>query len=308
MDTDNPDGPDTSVEDRLSAFYTPEAAEEAVETQEPEQEATEEVVEDESQDEVTEDATEEPEKNEPNDPAHLRALVTRKTMEAATVAKAAHDRLQYAEAREQFASQLVVEIAEVKSLEAQLKQYEGIDLGQLYATDPGSALRLRDQRDDLRRQVEQKQSALAQKGRQLDHVQKQHYEQQWKFAVDGAKQRIGQFTPGEDMAMLKQVQELGFTEEEIRGRYADPRILHALYKAAKWDTLQAGKGKVVVSSATEAREAIGLSQSQFASLLGVSVRTLQGWEQGRKQPSGAARTLLAIARDNPKAVLAVSVR
>lgn len=72
--------------------------------------------------------------------------------------------------------------------------------------------------------------------------------------------------------------------------------------------MQAGKGKVVVSSATEAREAIGLSQSQFASLLGVSVRTLQGWEQGRKQPSGAARTLLAIARDNPKAVLAVSVR
>ncbi len=72
--------------------------------------------------------------------------------------------------------------------------------------------------------------------------------------------------------------------------------------------MQAGKGKVVVSSATEARQATGLSQSQFASLLGVSVRTLQGWEQGRKQPSGAARTLLAIARDKPKAVLAVSAR
>lgn len=70
--------------------------------------------------------------------------------------------------------------------------------------------------------------------------------------------------------------------------------------------MQAGKGKVVVSSAAEAREAMGLSQSQFASLLGVSVRTLQGWEQGRKQPSGAARTLLAIASTNPKAVLAVA--
>ena len=72
--------------------------------------------------------------------------------------------------------------------------------------------------------------------------------------------------------------------------------------------MKAGKGKVVVSSATQAREATGLSQSQFASLLGVSVRTLQGWEQGRKQPSGAARTLLAIARTNPKAVLAVSTK
>ena len=70
--------------------------------------------------------------------------------------------------------------------------------------------------------------------------------------------------------------------------------------------LKAGKGQVVVSPAVEARSKTGLSQSQFAALLGVSVRTLQGWEQGRKQPSGAARTLLAIARTNPKAVLAVS--
>jgi putative transcriptional regulator len=70
--------------------------------------------------------------------------------------------------------------------------------------------------------------------------------------------------------------------------------------------MKAGKVRVVHTPATEARERTGLSQSQFARLLGVSVRTLQGWEQGRKQPSGAARTLLAIAQTNPKALLAVA--
>lgn len=70
--------------------------------------------------------------------------------------------------------------------------------------------------------------------------------------------------------------------------------------------MKAGKGTVVYSPAAVAREKTGLSQSQFAVLLGVSVRTLQSWEQGRKQPSGAARTLLAIARKNPKALLSAA--
>ena len=51
------------------------------------------------------------------------------------------------------------------------------------------------------------------------------------------------------------------------------------------------------------RAKTGLSQSAFAQLLGVSVRTLQEWEQGRRAPSGPARTLLSIAYRNPKALL-----
>lgn len=70
--------------------------------------------------------------------------------------------------------------------------------------------------------------------------------------------------------------------------------------------MKAGQVRVVSSPVIEARNKTGLSQSQFAALMGVSVRTLQGWEQGRKQPSGAARTLLAIASSNPKALLAVA--
>jgi putative transcriptional regulator len=49
-----------------------------------------------------------------------------------------------------------------------------------------------------------------------------------------------------------------------------------------------------------ARGATGLSQAAFAKLLGVSVRTLQEWEQGRKVPSGAAATLLKVATRHPE--------
>ena len=59
-------------------------------------------------------------------------------------------------------------------------------------------------------------------------------------------------------------------------------------------------------SVASVRERTGLSQSRFAELLGVSVRTLQEWEQGRRAPSGAARTLLLIAQKNPSALLEVA--
>lgn len=51
-----------------------------------------------------------------------------------------------------------------------------------------------------------------------------------------------------------------------------------------------------------ARAGTGLSQSQFAELMGVSIRTLQDWEAGRRQPSGAAQTLLRIAATHPRIV------
>jgi len=66
-------------------------------------------------------------------------------------------------------------------------------------------------------------------------------------------------------------------------------------------------GRVInVPSVAMIRERTGLSQARFAQLLGVSVRTLQEWEQGRRTPSGAARTLLEIAHKNPKALVDVA--
>lgn len=64
--------------------------------------------------------------------------------------------------------------------------------------------------------------------------------------------------------------------------------------------------QVEVPSAADARARVGLSQSQFATLLGVSVRTLQNWEQGRSQPSGAAQTLIRVAMTAPQVLRAVA--
>ncbi len=73
------------------------------------------------------------------------------------------------------------------------------------------------------------------------------------------------------------------------------------------DLKQGNTGRILnVPPVAKIRQKTGLSQSKFASLLGVSVRTLQDWEQGRRIPSGAARTLLLIANKNPLALLEVA--
>ena len=51
------------------------------------------------------------------------------------------------------------------------------------------------------------------------------------------------------------------------------------------------------------RRRLGMTQPEFAQLIGVSVATLRNWEQGRRQPHGPARALLKVVAKNPKAVL-----
>lgn len=71
--------------------------------------------------------------------------------------------------------------------------------------------------------------------------------------------------------------------------------------------IKAGGGKryVVFSPAKIAavRGGMALSQSAFASLMGVSVRTLQEWEQGRRKPTGPAAALLRVAAHHPDALV-----
>jgi putative transcriptional regulator len=51
------------------------------------------------------------------------------------------------------------------------------------------------------------------------------------------------------------------------------------------------------------RERIGLTQTDFSQMIGVSIRTLQNWEQGRREPEGPAKALLRVVERNPQAVL-----
>ena len=52
------------------------------------------------------------------------------------------------------------------------------------------------------------------------------------------------------------------------------------------------------------RKQLNKSQSEFALMIGVSLSTLQNWEQGRRRPEGPARALLKVAAENPELVAA----
>lgn len=92
------------------------------------------------------------------------------------------------------------------------------------------------------------------------------------------------------------------TEKELQKRDAKRDLGAELLESVR--QMKAGRAgkthKVAILPVVSARMKSGLPQSAFAKLLGVSVRTLQDWEQGRREPSGAAKTLIAIAERRPE--------
>ncbi len=99
------------------------------------------------------------------------------------------------------------------------------------------------------------------------------------------------------------------TEKELKKRDAERDLGAELLESVT--QMKAGRTsrihKVEVSPVVSARIKSGLSQTDFAKLLGVSVRTLQDWEQGRRQPSGAAKTLIAIAERRPDVLKEIAI-
>lgn len=269
MATDNPDGPVQSMEERvLSALNLdgPEVAEEQ-QSEQQQQDAEQTAQAPESQDYTEDEASDErPEaaagvvEVQADDgtvhkvPAALKDAFlrhqdySRKTEDAAVLAKQAQDRIHYAEAREQFVSSVIEEVTQLKALESQLKSFDGVDIGAMYASDPGTALRLRDQRDELRRQIDGLKQAISVKARQADEMTQMHRAKQWEMAVEQAKRRLGPLSREDDVAMARQVQDMGFRPEELQGRFADPRFLQLVFKAAKWDSVMKGKDKAIATA------------------------------------------------------------
>ncbi len=83
---------------------------------------------------------------------------------------------------------------------------------------------------------------------------------------------------------------------------AERDVWHEVLEGVKEIRAGGGKRRKVepTSDVVRVRLKSGLTQAQFASVLGVSKRTLEQWEQGRREPSGAARTLLKIAERHPE--------
>lgn len=98
------------------------------------------------------------------------------------------------------------------------------------------------------------------------------------------------------------------SEKELRARDAKRDLGQELLQSVReMKTGRRGRThRVKVSPIVAARAKTELSQAQFARLLGVSVRTLQDWEQGRREPSGAAKTLIRIAARRPDVLRALA--
>jgi len=97
--------------------------------------------------------------------------------------------------------------------------------------------------------------------------------------------------------MISKTEEKTLDQHEA-WRNIGPELLDAV------DEIRAGRGRRYVvepkTAVARARVKTGLSQARFAALLGVSRRTLEQWEQGRREPSGAAKTLIRIAELRPE--------
>lgn len=241
MDT-NPDvevADESTVDERLARIFEP-----------PEPEAPEEDTP--KAEETSEEEAPEAEKTEPEDeaeevefkgktyrvPKEIKAALvsdqdaTSKQQEVTSLRKIVDDKAQYLEAREQLMAAAYQDAAEYRALQLQRAQYENLDWSALYGADPGQALKLRDQRDNLQQQIVQKERELNAKLQAQEQARSQHVTKQMELGRAELVRRVGSITDTDRQATLQQAVSLGFTEGEL-AQMSDARVMHALVELAR---------------------------------------------------------------------------
>jgi len=165
---------------------------------------------------------------------------TRKTQEVAQQRRTVEDRAQYLDAREHILQNTFQEAAELQSTAKQLEQYAALDWNALIADDPQQAMRLSIARQELQAKVAQKQQAVQSLIANAEAARSQHLAKQQDLGRVELQRRVGALSETDRKRTYEQGVALGYTDQEM-STIADPRIMHALYKAAQWDALQAAK-------------------------------------------------------------------
>lgn len=277
METTNPT-PEVSTpspEDRLMAMYSEEDKREADDVGEPEEVEAEEVQADEPEAEAESvEATEaEPEQSDEGEEVEfdgasfklppkiaevvkkaesLQADYTRKTQEVAEQRKAVEDKSQYIEAREHILQHAFVEAAEVQSLQAQIQQFDALDWNALFAEDSNRAIQLNFARQQLQTKLGQAQGKLNETIAKAQQAKAQHLQKQQELGKAELQRRIGKASEQELQATWKQGLGLGYSEKELQDS-TDPRLMHALFKAAKFDQLQSAGKTAVTKKVSQAK-------------------------------------------------------
>lgn len=250
--SDTQQSPEVSPEARLANFLDPQP-EAAPEQEEQVEEAVYEA-EAEEEEESSEAELEEFELDEGNTvkvPKELkpylerRADYSKKTAEVAVLREQAQDRMQFAEAREHLMGAVFQEVGQLQGLQSTLTRLQNIDTSQLTLEQKWD---WQQQTNQLERQIAQVSNAIRAKAQDFESKQALHAQSQWEMAERGFLERNGKVPAEVNVAMQKAVTDLGFTDRELKMRFADPRFLALVHKAARWDLLQQGKPAAVATA------------------------------------------------------------
>lgn len=169
---------------------------------------------------------------------------TQKTQEVAERRRSIEDREQYVEAREQLMQQSFQEAAKLQALQEKAAQFQAVDWNTLMEQDPQRAMQLSFARQQLQTELAEKQQVLQRPVANANGARNKHAETQIELGRAELQRRVGTLTAADRQKTWEQGVSLGFSEAELQ-RIPDPRVMHAIYKAAKWDALQADKPKAM---------------------------------------------------------------